>query len=215
MKVIAINGSPRKGWNTAQLLSSALEGAASVGADTTLIHLYDLNFKGCTSCLACKIIDGKFAGRCAMQDDLTPLLSEIEQEADILLLGSPIYFGGMTGESRSFMERLLFAPMIYTKPPSSTFPRKIKTGLIYTMNVTEQGSHDRNYPVLYQTTEGYFARILGHAETLCVYDTCQFPDFSKVIMDYADPEYKIDRKQNVLPKECQKAFSFGKQLASE
>ena len=49
MKVIAINGSPRKKWNTATMLEKALEGATSEGAETELIHLYDLNFKGCTS----------------------------------------------------------------------------------------------------------------------------------------------------------------------
>ena len=44
MKVIAINGSPRKKWNTATVLEKALEGAASEGAETEIIHLYDLNF---------------------------------------------------------------------------------------------------------------------------------------------------------------------------
>ena len=52
MKVMAINGSPRKKWNTATLLDKALEGAASQGAETELIHLYDLNYKGCISCFA-------------------------------------------------------------------------------------------------------------------------------------------------------------------
>jgi len=54
MKVIAVNGSPRKKWNTATLLHKALDGAKSIGAQTEFIHLYDLNFKGCTSCFACK-----------------------------------------------------------------------------------------------------------------------------------------------------------------
>ncbi|XWX63056.1 flavodoxin family protein [Desulfitobacterium sp. AusDCA] len=51
MKVIAINGSPRKNKNTATLLNKALE-----GAETELIHLYDLNYKGCVSCFACTYI---------------------------------------------------------------------------------------------------------------------------------------------------------------
>lgn len=54
MKVIALNGSPRKKWNTATLLKHALDGAASKGAETELIHLYDYNYKGCISCFACK-----------------------------------------------------------------------------------------------------------------------------------------------------------------
>ena len=54
MKVLGFNGSPRKNWNTAMLLEKALEGAASEGAETELIHLYELNYKGCISCFACK-----------------------------------------------------------------------------------------------------------------------------------------------------------------
>ncbi len=59
MNVVAINGSPRKNWNTAILLNKALEGAAAKNASTELIHLYDLNFKGCVSCFACKQRGGK------------------------------------------------------------------------------------------------------------------------------------------------------------
>ena len=58
MNILAINGSPRKKWNTATLLEKALEGAAAQGATTELVHLYDLDYKGCTSCFACKMIDG-------------------------------------------------------------------------------------------------------------------------------------------------------------
>jgi len=50
MKVLAINGSPRTKCNTATLLNNALEGAASQGAETELVHLYNLTFKGCISC---------------------------------------------------------------------------------------------------------------------------------------------------------------------
>ena len=117
MKVMAVNGSPRKKWNTAMLLEKVLEGAASQGAKTELIHLYDLNYKGCRSCFACKTKGGKSYGRCAAQDDLTPLLKKIEQ-TDALILGSPIYFGTVSGQMRSFMERLMFPYMTYTIPPN-------------------------------------------------------------------------------------------------
>ena len=96
MKVIAINGSPRKKWNTATLLEKALEGAASEGAETELIHLYDFNFKGCISCFACKLKDGKSYGKCAMNDELTHVLAKLK-EADAVILGSPIYLGNSTG----------------------------------------------------------------------------------------------------------------------
>ena len=51
MKLLAFNGSPRKKWNTATLLEHALKGAKSEGAKTELIHLYDLDYKGCTELL--------------------------------------------------------------------------------------------------------------------------------------------------------------------
>jgi multimeric flavodoxin WrbA len=105
IKVIAINGSPRKKWNTATLLEKALEGAVSEGAETEMIHLYNLNFKGCISCFACKLKDGKSYGKCAMKDELTPVLEKL-RDTDAVILGSPIYLGNCTGEMRSFMEPL-------------------------------------------------------------------------------------------------------------
>jgi len=53
-KLIAINGSPRKKWNTATLLQHALRGAGSKGVETELVHLYDLDFKGCSWAAASK-----------------------------------------------------------------------------------------------------------------------------------------------------------------
>lgn len=97
MNVFAINGSPRKTWNTAKLLQEVLKGAASQGAETELIHLYDISFKGCTSCFGCKLKGGKSYGKCVMSDGLTPVLEKLAG-ADAFVLGSPIYFGTVTGE---------------------------------------------------------------------------------------------------------------------
>ncbi len=213
MTIIGINGSPRKKWNTGTLLTHALEGAASQGADTELVHLYDLDFKGCISCFACKLIDSANNGRCAVKDGLSPLLKKIEEEADAIILGSPIYFGSMTGEMRSFLERLLFAPLVYTKPPRSVFPRKIRTGVIYTMNVPEEMIAERGYESMFSTTEASLRMIFGSAETLCSYDTYQFPDYSKVVMEYADPAKKASRREAVLPEDCRKAFELGCRIA--
>ena len=116
MYVIGINGSPRKHGNTATLLEHALKGAESEGAETELVHLYDLEYTGCTSCFACKTLGGKSYGRCAVKDGLTPLLKKIEKDADAIILGSPIYFGTDTGMMRSFLERLIFPYLTYTLP---------------------------------------------------------------------------------------------------
>ena len=98
MKLIAFNGSPRKKWNTATLLEHALKGAKSEGAKTELIHLYDLDYKGCASCFACKRIGSRDYGHCAIKDDLLPVFKKVEA-ADAILIGSPIYYAITTGKT--------------------------------------------------------------------------------------------------------------------
>jgi len=212
MKVTACNGSPRKKWNTAALLEKALEGAASQGAETELIHLYDLNFKGCISCFACKTKGGKSYGRCAVKDDLTPVLRKIE-EADALILGSPVYFGTVSGEMRSFMERLLFPYLTYTDPPQSLFPGKIRTGFIYTMNSTEEQMTERGYVQHFKLHEMVLQMIFGASEYLCSFDTYQFDDYSKVVSGRFDPEKKAERRKKIFPRDCEKAFGMGARCA--
>jgi multimeric flavodoxin WrbA len=212
MKVIAINGSPRKKWNTSTLLEKALEGAASQGAETELIHLYDLDYKGCTSCFACKLKDGKSYGKCAMQDGLTKVL-EMFVDVKAFILGSPIYFGTVTGEMRSFMERLLFPYLVYSMPPRTLFGRKISTAFIYTMNMPEHMMKEYGYPVHIGLNENVLTRIFGQAESLCSFETLQFEDYNKVVFNYCDPEMRRERRRTVFPEDCRKAFDLGVRLA--
>jgi multimeric flavodoxin WrbA len=212
MQVIGINGSPRKQWNTATLVAKALEGAAAQGAETELVHLYDLEFKGCTSCFACKTRGGKSYGRCAMQDGLTPLLDRIAT-ADGLVIGSPVYFGSVTGETRSFMERLLFPYLTYTVPYGTLFPRKLATAFIYTMNVNEERSREFGYEYFIKANERYGQMLLGTAESLCAFDTCQVDDYGKVVIESFDPVHKAKQRAEALPLDCQRAFEMGKRLA--
>jgi multimeric flavodoxin WrbA len=213
MKIIALNGSPRKKWNTATLLQKALEGAVSQGAITELIHLYDLNYKGCISCFACKTLGGKSYGKCVVQDDLASIFSRIEQ-ADAILMGSPIYWGDISGEMKSFLERLMFQYMTYTNPPGALFPKKIKTGFIYTMNISEEVMHEWKYEVNFNRYEGALQRIFGESEYICSFDTLQFDDYSKVLNTRFDPVKKKQRHEEVFPMDCQKAFDMGVRLVA-
>lgn len=213
MKVLAVNGSPRKKWNTAMLLENALEGAASQGAETELVHLYDLTYTGCTSCFACKLKGGKSYGKCAVQDGLTPVLERLS-EAGALILGSPIYFGTVSGEMKSFMERLLFPYHTYTIPPESLFGKKIPAAFIYTMNVSELQMKDFHYTVHTGLNESLLRRTFGHAESLFSFGTLQFADYSKVVFTYYDPEERKERRRTVFPKDCEKAFDLGVRLGT-
>lgn len=208
MKVIAINGSPRKKWNTATLLEKSLEGAASEGAETEIIHLYDLAFKGCTSCFACKLKDGKSYGKCAMKDDLTPVLEKLK-DADAVILGSPIYLGNSTGEMRSFMERFMFPLIGYSVNLKSLCSKNIPVGYIYTMNITEDLFEAFGLNKLIELNESVAARIFGYSESLCSTDTYQFEDYSKYVADRFDPREKAKRREEVFPQDCKKAFEMG------
>jgi len=211
MKVIAFNGSPRKKWNTATLLGKALEGASSKGAETELIHLYDLNYKGCISCFSCKMMNGKSYGRCAVKDDLTPILKEV-LDAQSLIFGSPIYLGTSTAQMRAFLERLVFPFLTYTDQTESLFPRKIKTGSIYTLGATEEMAEELGFDHHIRTTEMILKMIFGVSETLCSYDTYQFEDYTKVYAPRFDPEKKAQRRKEMFPLDCAKAFEMGARL---
>ncbi len=213
VKVLAINGSPRKKWNTATLLQKALEGAASQGAATELVHLYDLSFRGCISCFSCKTRGGASYGRCGFKDGLSPLLDKI-LASDVLLLGSPIYFGTVTGEMQSFQERLQFPFLTYTDPPASIYPGKIRTGFIYTFGADEAMAKERGFSARIEANEFILKMIFGNCESLCSYDTYQFEDYSKVFAPRWDPEKKAKRKAEVFPEDCRLAFEMGKRLAS-
>jgi multimeric flavodoxin WrbA len=211
MKLLAINGSPRKKWNTATLLDFALKGAKSEGAKTELIHLYDLDYKGCTSCFACKRIGGKSYGHCAVKDDLRPVLKKVGA-ADAILVGSPIYYGITTGEIRCFLERLMFPYSVYDKERSTLFGRKIQTGFIYTAGANEEMVRERGFDRNAELTEMAMARIFGSCESMFVTDTLQFDDYSKYVSTLFDPEEKKKHRDAQFPKDCKKAYELGARL---
>lgn len=210
MKVIAVNGSPRKNWNTATLLQKALEGAKSVGAQTEIIHLSDLNYKGCISCFACKRKNSKNAGHCAMQDDLTNVLEKV-LESDVLLVGSPIYFGDVTSGIRAFLERLLFSNLSYNEGHRSVFPGKLSSGFIYTMNVPEEFLKKVNYEeTIFQHNKNLLQILGGLSEYMIATDTYQFDDYSKYEASMFDEKHKSQVKSKQFPIDCQKAFELGR-----
>ena len=89
LKAVFVNGSPRKKWNTAQMLESAMKGVQEAGAECEMVNLYNIDFKGCKSCFACKLKNSKTNGVCALKDDLRPVLERCRQ-ADVIVLGSII-----------------------------------------------------------------------------------------------------------------------------
>jgi len=205
LKVIGINGSPRRNRNTAIMLKNALEGATSKGAETKLINLYDFKFQGCISCFACKKAAGH--GMCAMKDEITPLLKEIDT-ADAILLGSPIYAGNITGVMRCFLERAVFCNVTYRRDIATYFSRKINVGFIYTMGVPEKYIDEYGSIQDLKYMENLIKDIFGSIETLFVFNTYQFDDYSKYEVTF-DVKDKEEQRKNQFPIDCKNAFQLG------
>ncbi|GHU76315.1 flavodoxin family protein [Clostridia bacterium] len=211
-KIIVLNGSPRNEWNTATLLSKAADGARSEGAEAKLIHLYDLNFRGCVSCFYCKRKD-KPHGTCAMQDDLTPVLEELKT-ADGVILGSPIYLMSVTSGMFAFLERFVFSNGIYSMKVPTVFPKKIPSAFIYTMNITAEQLDEFGVRSTLESYTEFLDRTLGMpADSLYAYNTYQFDDYSKYESSIFAEPVKAAYKAAHFPQDCEKAYQLGAKIA--
>jgi len=103
MKVMGFVASPRKEGNTAWVLNKMLEGAQEQGAETQSWYFSDLDIKPCRGCLGCHKGD-KDRG-CVVKDDMQEIYEALEQ-ADVLVLGSPVYMGQMSAQAKIFTDRL-------------------------------------------------------------------------------------------------------------
>ena len=215
-KVIIINASPRKNFNTAQLLKEAQKGAEYAGAKVKYIDLFDIDFKGCRSCYACKRKGSQTKGLCAIKDGLRPILENI-LNSNAVIIGTPIYCGDATGAFRNLVERMIFASLKYMKDDATGVMQReldhnIPIGIINTMGATEE-QYKRSYlPEMFEMNEFLMKVAFGHCETLNVFDTSHFLDYSKYDCNIFDVNHKNHVRETQFPKDLEKAFLLGKRL---
>ena len=178
-----------------------------------MVYLYDLKFRGCVSCMACKLKKEPRPNRCVQRDDLTAVLDKVH-EADAVVLGSPIYFSEVTGEMLSFFERFLFQYLNYDDYSKPLSPAR-KTAFIFTMNIPESLFDNFGYRPLFQRYENWMKLYFGHCETLLSTDTLQANDFSRYHLAGFDGKAKHLRHETVFPQDCQGAFKLGKRLVEK
>ena len=209
-KIIIIDGGPRKIFNTASMLKKFAEGANSIGGDIEVktVRLYDLDYKGCMSCMACKI-KGRASNVCKFKDALTPVLEEIAQ-ADGLVMGSPIYFGDVTGQIRTFLERLAF-PWLSYNDYSMTAPKRMPVVLVETMN----GLPERNNSQGYGSMEYCIKAALGEPEHLIAYNTYQVKNYDNFELAGFSEEAKRNYRDEHWEQDLQKAYDTGKRMAEK
>lgn len=209
MKTIVLNASPRKNWNTAQLLKSAMAGAESTGAETEYIDLYDLNFTGCRSCMLCKRKDAKRC-RCYWKDDLSPVIDRV-YSADTLMIGTPIYLGRPTSQYFAFMERLRFSSLSYDDY-SNYFKGSVNVGIFLTMNATKE-FYDKLYKEKFEAYADEFKLLNGEVYLYPAYNTLQVNDYSKFNMSSFSEEEKQKVHEKCFPADLENAYHLGVRLS--
>lgn len=209
MKAIILNASPRKNWNTAQLLKSAQKGAESVGAETEYIDLYDLSFTGCRSCLACKR-KGAQRCHCFWKDDLSPVLDRVFS-ADALLIGSPLYLGDTTSQFHAFLERMHFVCLSYDDY-HNYFTGRVNAGIVFTMNAPMEMYQQYYERKLAEQTE-QFHTLNGRVMVLPSCDTLQVKDYTKYDMASFDEAHKKAVHERQFPVDLELAFQMGAELS--
>lgn len=102
MHAVAICGSPRKQGNTELLLQRCLDGLSGRGISVELISLRDKTIKGCRACGGCQ---RNRDNHCSVRDDDFHSVYEAMQKADLIVVGSPVYFGSATPEMMALLDR--------------------------------------------------------------------------------------------------------------
>ena len=123
MKVIAFNGSPREGGNTAALLDIVLGELKGEGIDTELFQLGGREIHGCRACYAC--VQNKDR-RCAVKDDILNDSIELMENADGIIIGSPTYFSNVTAEVKALIDRA----GLVAKANGDMLMRKVGAGVV-------------------------------------------------------------------------------------
>ncbi len=106
MKVLLINGSPRKNGNTFVALSEAAKQLEKNGIETEIVQIGVKPVRGCIACGQCKM---KELNRCVFDDDICNRISEKLDAVDALIIGSPVYYGQPNGSVLSLMQRMFFS----------------------------------------------------------------------------------------------------------
>lgn len=103
MKILGVNGSPRMQGNTKQALEVMFEVFQQKGFETELVQLGDKRVEGCIACYKC-VEQKNFECVSQQDDDANQIIGKMRQ-ADAIVLGSPVYFGGMTAKTKALIER--------------------------------------------------------------------------------------------------------------
>ena len=113
MKILVLNGSPRPNGNTAGMVKTFQQTAEEHGHEVKVVHVCRMDIHGC---LACEYCHGKGKGQCIQKDDMQAVYAEL-RDTEMLVLASPIYYHGISGQLKCAVDR--FYAALYPKAPVS------------------------------------------------------------------------------------------------
>ncbi len=106
MKILALNGSPKKNGNTHAVLELIEKEALSQDVEIEIINIGDKNIHGCIACEYCKRSEEK---KCVFKEDILNEVVEKMADADGIIIGSPVYYAGINGTLKSFLDRAFYS----------------------------------------------------------------------------------------------------------
>ena len=139
MKILVLNGSPRPQGDTAKMVAVFRETAESAGHDVAVINVCRKNIKGC---LACEYCHGKGHGVCVQKDDMQEIYAELK-DTQMLVLASPIYYHGISGQLKCTVDR--FYSALYPKAPETL--KKVDGDFLGYLGLEDMGiitNHDKD-----------------------------------------------------------------------
>lgn len=209
-KVVAINASPRKGWNTDKLVTEAARGAIEAGAEVVKFDLYALErFTGCISCFGCK--RDKHKGECIYKDGLAPVLQAIRQ-VNAVIIGSPNYLGDVSAAFRALYERLMFQNLTYRTDKWNYNEPHTPVLFIMTSNSPADYYPMNGYDSIVKKYQQGLSGAVGNTQVFVTGNTVQVPDYSRYDWTIFDPEERKARHEELFPQDMAKVFELGKQL---
>ena len=133
LKILGIAGSPRRNGNTDHLLQQVMGGAASQGVKTKTVVLSELNISPCRHCDGCIK-----TGKCIINDDMQWLHTDL-RETDRIVLASPIFFMGVTAQTKAMIDRCqaLWVIKYILKLPVAINPDKERLGIFISVGGTK------------------------------------------------------------------------------
>lgn len=158
LKATGIAGSPRKSGNSTTLLKAVLTGAGSAGAETQIIRLNDLAFRGCQACAECAA-----GGQCVLTDELTPVFTAL-RDSHVWVLASPIYYDSVTGQMKTFFDRCRWLTMEGDRlKPRLSGKRRAAVIVTYEDKPRKDYPHEAEKLAYYLSWMGDF----GEVEAIC------------------------------------------------